>query len=97
MVGDRGVLFASRDGGRSWYEPRTPRVFNWLRKAAWASDGRAFVVGEDGLVLRSSDGGESFEISAGREPPPMEGISVPTPARSTEPGREGDDPARPHP
>jgi photosystem II stability/assembly factor-like uncharacterized protein len=88
VVGDRGVIFASRDGGKTWFEPERPRVFNWFRAAVYAGDGRAFIVGENGIVLRSTDAGESWTRSAGEEPPPLEGISVPDPSRSTLPGRE---------
>jgi len=87
-VGDRGVIFVSGDGGVTWSEPKRPRQFNWLRGAAFGVDGLAYIVGEHGLVLRSEDGGGSWVTSAGREPPPREGISVPSPSRSTEAGRE---------
>jgi len=91
MVGDRGVIFISGDGGRTWSEPERPRLFNWLRGAAFATDGLAYVVGENGIILRSENGGESWHKSAGEEPPPLEGISVPDPSRSTDPGREDSD------
>ena len=91
MVGDRGVIFISRDGGKTWSEPKRPRMFNWLRGAVFGTGGLAYIVGENGLVLRSEDGGASWEKSAGDEPPPLEGISVPDPSRSTEAGREDTD------
>ena len=87
-VGDRGVLLVTLDDGASWFEPERPRGFNWLRGASFGRDDDAFVVGESGLVLRSSDGGKTWSVSAGREPPPARGISVPEPARSDLPGRE---------
>lgn len=91
MVGDRGVIFISRDGGKTWSEPKRPRLFNWLRGSAFGPGGFAYIVGEHGLVLLSEDAGESWARSAGHEPPPLEGISVPDPARTTEPGREDTD------
>jgi photosystem II stability/assembly factor-like uncharacterized protein len=86
-VGDRGVLLVTLDDGASWFEPERPRGFNWLRGATYGRDDDAFVVGESGLVLRSSDGGKTWSGSAGREPPPSQGVSVPEPA-SDLPGRQ---------
>jgi photosystem II stability/assembly factor-like uncharacterized protein len=91
IVGDRGVIYTSGDGGRTWSEPNRPRLFNWLSGAAFGADGLAYIVGENGIILRSENGGESWEKSAGDEPPPLEGISVPDPSRSTDPGREDTD------
>jgi len=88
LVGDRGVIYVTADGGETWSEPSRPRLFNWLRGAAYGAGSLAFIVGENGMILRSEDGGASWEKSAGEEPPPLEGISVPDPSRSTEPGRE---------
>jgi photosystem II stability/assembly factor-like uncharacterized protein len=88
VVGDRGVLFVTGDGGQTWSEPSRPRLFNWLRAAAFGPGSLAYIVGENGVALRSEDGGASWEKSAGEEPPPLEGISVPDPSPSTEPGRE---------
>jgi photosystem II stability/assembly factor-like uncharacterized protein len=85
LVGDRGVLLLSRDAGLSWSEPERPRLFNWLRGAAFGADGLAYVVGERGLILRSSDGGESWERRAGHEPSPEKGVSVPDPGGPTRP------------
>jgi photosystem II stability/assembly factor-like uncharacterized protein len=87
LVGDRGVIFVTGDGGETWSEPSRPRLFNWLRAAAFGPGSLAYIVGENGAVLRSEDGGASWQKSAGEEPPPLEGISVPDPSRSTEPGR----------
>ena len=88
LVGDRGVIFVTADGGETWSEPSHPRLFNWLRAAAFGPGSLAYIVGENGVVLRSEDGGATWEKSAGEEPPPLEGISVPNPSRSTEPGRQ---------
>jgi photosystem II stability/assembly factor-like uncharacterized protein len=77
VVGDRGVLFATTDAGRAWASPRRPKLFNWLAGAALGGDSVVLVVGENGLVLRSEDGGASFTRVAGLEPPPATGVSVP--------------------
>ncbi len=59
-VGDRGVLYVSNDAGRTWREPKRPKLFNWLSDVAFAGPSEAIVVGERGIVLRSEDGGESW-------------------------------------
>jgi photosystem II stability/assembly factor-like uncharacterized protein len=76
-VGDRGVVYSTRDRGATWISPARPKLFNWLAGAAFASDSVAFVVGENGLVLRSEDGGASFALVSGVEPPPEGGVSIP--------------------
>ena len=82
LVGDRGVMFFSRDDGASWAEPTRPRLFNWFRDVAFGVDGRAYVVGQTGIVLRSTDWGESWAQAAGAEPPPLDGVSSPGAASS---------------
>ena len=99
LAGDRGVLLVSVDRGASWREPERPRSFNWLRGAAFGSDGLAYAVGEQGLILRSRDGGQSWEWRQGRRPPPKSGVSVPDPGARAKPsvvehGREAEQPAR---
>jgi len=88
-VGNRGEMFATEDSGRSWLEPKRPRLFNWLSGVARGSGPRFYAVGEKGLVLRSDDEGESWSQLFGREPPPLSGVSVPDPGRSRELGPEG--------
>ena len=67
-LGFGGVILATRDGGATWFEPAHPRLFHWLRAAAFAPQGRALVVGERGVILRSDDAGETWEQAAGRRP-----------------------------
>jgi photosystem II stability/assembly factor-like uncharacterized protein len=59
-AGDRGVIYVSTDGGRTWTDAKRPKLFNWLAGAAFASATEAIVVGERGVVLRSEDGGASW-------------------------------------
>jgi len=99
LAGDRGVLRVSTDQGQTWREPERPRSFNWLRGVAFGSDGLAYAVGEQGLVLRSRDGGLSWEWRQGRRPPPKSGVSVPDPAARSKPtvaehGSGAEQPAR---
>jgi photosystem II stability/assembly factor-like uncharacterized protein len=71
-VGDRGVLFVTQDGGKTWTDPKRPKLFNWLSGATFPSATEALVVGEGGLVLRSEDGGATW-------------VAATTPSLSTEP------------
>lgn len=96
-VGDRGVLFTTSDGGRSWLDAERPRVFNWLTGAAWGSDALAFAVGEQGLILRSADGGASWARVSGRTASTLEGVATPHSGPSAAPGTEGGTESAPEP
>ena len=88
-AGDRGVIFVSQDGGRSWIDAKRPKLFNWLSSVAFASPTVVVVVGERGIVLRSEDGGESWTAavtpSSTVEPPlaALGGNRHPTPAHDS--------------
>ncbi len=62
-AGDRGVIFLSTDGGRSWTDATRPKLFNWLAGVAFANSNEALVVGERGVILRSQDGGASWSAA----------------------------------
>ncbi len=62
-VGDRGVIFVSRDGGRSWTDAERPKLFNWLAGVTFANATEALVVGERGVILRSGDGGATWSAA----------------------------------
>ncbi len=62
-----GVVWRSRDGGKSWVEVfRLPGLVPWDIKLSpsFTEDQRAFVVTRDGLVHRSSDAGASWDAVA---------------------------------
>ena len=63
-VGAYGLAVETRDGGASWQPVVPARLPNpkslHLYAARWLGR-QLFVAGEQGLLLRSSDGGESFE------------------------------------
>lgn len=64
-VGERGVVQYSEDGGRSWLPPdasRFPPILGFLRDLRFASaDARlGFIVGREGTILRSRNGGDSW-------------------------------------
>jgi len=62
-AGDRGVLWVTTDGGRTWTDSRRPKLFNWLSGVAFANASEAIVVGERGIILRSEDGGVSWSAA----------------------------------
>jgi hypothetical protein len=60
-VGEKGLVQFSSDGGKSWTPPSEgfPDIFTFMRDLGFASPRRAvgFIVGQDGMVLRSKDAG----------------------------------------
>ncbi|MDO9249962.1 MAG: YCF48-related protein [Hydrogenophaga sp.] len=62
-AGAYGLLFATADGGRTWL-PRSARPANPQGLHLYglrATAGQLVVAGEQGLLMRSTDGGASFE------------------------------------
>jgi photosystem II stability/assembly factor-like uncharacterized protein len=63
-VGAYGLAFETRDGGAQWQAVAPARLPNpkslHLYATRWVGK-QLFVAGEQGLLLRSADGGESFE------------------------------------
>ncbi|MGD8978330.1 MAG: hypothetical protein PVG91_12050 [Gammaproteobacteria bacterium] len=61
-VGERGVILISDDQGRSWMQSKVPSravltgVFFHDRNLGWA-------VGHDSIVLKTTDGGESWKVT----------------------------------
>lgn len=62
-VGAYNFTFVTRDGGRSWtpMQARLPNPKSLHLYGVRAVGGQVFVAGEQGLLLRSADGGASFE------------------------------------
>lgn len=61
-VGAYNLAFTTADGGRTWtpLTPRLPNPRSLHLYAVRAQQGRLFIAGEQGLLLRSDDGGASF-------------------------------------
>lgn len=61
-VGAYGLMFATRDGGAHWaaLTPRLPNPRSLHLYGVHAAGDTLVVVGEQGLLLRSTDGGASF-------------------------------------
>jgi photosystem II stability/assembly factor-like uncharacterized protein len=85
-VGDRGEIFTTEDRGGSWALPKRPPIFNWLQAVASGHDADFYAVGENGVVLRSMDGGRSWKQMRGASPSPRTGVSVPEMSGTTDPG-----------
>jgi len=64
-VGEKGLIRVSPDGGESWTEPRDdafPEIFTFMRDIAFSPDGSVgFIVGQTGQILRTDNGGHSWE------------------------------------
>lgn len=65
-VGAYNLAFTTSDGGRSWVplSTRLPNPKSLHLYAVRVQQGRVFIAGEQGLVLRSDDGGASFTALA---------------------------------
>jgi photosystem II stability/assembly factor-like uncharacterized protein len=63
-VGEKGLVRLSRDDGSSWTSPSArqfPEIFTFMRDLGFESSARVgFIVGQEGRVLRSTDGGENW-------------------------------------
>jgi len=64
-VGEKGLVQYSSDGGKSWAPPtdgQFPPIFTFMRDLGFATKGRltGFIVGQDGMVLRSKDAGQTW-------------------------------------
>ena len=63
-VGEKGLVRISTDGGESWGPPDAdsfPEVFTFMRDLGFEHDRQVgFIVGQQGLVLRSKDAGRTW-------------------------------------
>lgn len=60
VVGERGIVLLSDDGGISWRQAEVP-VSVSLTKVTFATQRLGWAVGHYGVVLHSSDGGETWQ------------------------------------
>ncbi len=62
-VGERGHVLVSTDAGASWKQAKTP-VRALLTAVHMHDDGRSgWAVGHDAVILRTGDGGDSWELA----------------------------------
>ena len=66
-VGDRGVIFTTGDAGRTWRGAERAAYLGWLAAVRYADDRTLYAVGERGVVLRSRNGGQSFDVLSTRQ------------------------------
>lgn len=60
VVGQRGHILTSDDGGASWQQAEVP-VSTDLVAVHFASDSKGWAVGHDGVILHSADGGRHWQ------------------------------------
>lgn len=60
-MGERGLVVLSDDGGRQWRQARVP-VSVTLTSASFVDASHGWIAGHSGVVLHTSDGGESWAI-----------------------------------
>lgn len=56
-----GAIYVTRDGGSTWAKSRTDTK-QLLYDVSLAPDGRGWVVGQSGIILRTTDGGDSWHV-----------------------------------
>jgi photosystem II stability/assembly factor-like uncharacterized protein len=60
-VGQRGHIIVSTDGGASWKQSPVP-VSSDLTSVHFVDDRQGWVVGHDGVILHSEDGGDTWRV-----------------------------------
>jgi photosystem II stability/assembly factor-like uncharacterized protein len=60
-IGERGLVVLSDDHGRQWRQVRVP-VSVTLTSASFINERQGWIVGHGGVVLNTTDGGESWDI-----------------------------------
>ena len=60
IVGDRGVVFHSVDGGESWERQESGTDFTALNDVFFVDDREGWAVGNSGLILNTFDGGNTW-------------------------------------
>jgi len=69
----RGHIYYSADGVRDWNQITTPDE-SALNAAGILDDGSIVLVDQSGRVLRSNDGGHSFQFVPGQQGFPLAGV-----------------------
>lgn len=81
-VGERGHVLVSRDGGTNWQQRPVPARAT-LTAVTFADAEHGWAVGHDELILRTTDGGASWQLShyAPERQQPLLGVWFQDPAR----------------
>ncbi len=65
-VGTKGAYYYSRDGGRSWIRDTEALNTNfWLRDISFSNDDNGWIVGSFGTILKTTDGGSTWDTVSG--------------------------------
>jgi photosystem II stability/assembly factor-like uncharacterized protein len=80
VVGSRGIVYATDDGGRTWRE-QTSGVGTELRDVKFTNAREGWAVGADGLVLRTRDGGQTWSREQPVTPHALERLFASGPTR----------------
>ncbi len=65
-VGDRGSLFMSNDGGKSWkIQDGAIKTGWWLRDIAFITPTKGIAVGASDTIVLTDDGGKTWNFRAG--------------------------------
>ena len=60
-IGEHGIILISHDDGQSWTQQQSPTDV-LLTAASFADDRHGLVVGHDGTILRTADGGQQWQL-----------------------------------
>ncbi|HET7401927.1 MAG TPA: YCF48-related protein, partial [Usitatibacter sp.] len=76
-AGERGRIVLSRDSGATWQVASTP-TFNTLTSLSFVDAKTGFATGHQGVLLRTVDGGETWQqmALAGKEKPALFAVRV---------------------
>jgi photosystem II stability/assembly factor-like uncharacterized protein len=65
-VGDRGSLFLSGDGGKTWkFQDGAIKTGFWLRDIAFLNPNKGIAVGATDTIVLTDDGGKTWNVRAG--------------------------------
>ncbi len=60
IVGARGVILHTEDGGQTWQFQKT-NTFSWLEDVGFTDMQHGVAVGSNGTILRTEDAGENWK------------------------------------
>lgn len=61
VVGERGAVLYSEDGGRNWEQARVP-ISETLTAVSFPTPDHGWAVGHGGVILHSGDGGKTWQL-----------------------------------
>lgn len=61
VVGDRGHILFSEDGGQSWIQAKVP-VQQLITAVTFVNQDKGWAVGHEGIILHTEDGGKNWQL-----------------------------------